>query len=135
MKRASLVLVVAAFVGHAAISAPKVTTTGGTLVGDQSNAVNLFKRVPYAHPPIDALRWAPPQPIKWSGERAATSFALPCLQPMRPDGKPNGAGVTGESREDCLYLNVWAPANAKSAPVMLWLYGGGGSMGSGHVGT
>jgi para-nitrobenzyl esterase len=135
MKRAFLAVAIAAFVGHAASAAPKVLTTGGTLVGDQANGVNVFKGVPYAQPPIGALRWAPPQPIKWSGERAATSFALPCLQPMRPDGKPNGAGVTGESREDCLYLNLWAPSNAKGAPVMLWLYGGGGTMGSGHVAT
>jgi para-nitrobenzyl esterase len=133
--RGSSLLVLAAFVGHAAVAAPTVMTSSGALVGEQANGVNVFKGVPYAQPPIGALRWAPPQPIKWSGERAATSFALPCLQPMRPDGKPNGAGVTGNSQEDCLYLNVWAPATAKNAPVMLWLYGGGGTMGSGHVAT
>lgn len=131
----SLALVIAALFAPTAIAAPKVTTSSGVLVGEQMNGVNVFKGVPYAQPPVGALRWAPPQPIKWSGERAATSFALPCLQPMRPDGKPNGAGVTGDSQEDCLYLNVWAPANAKKAPVMLWLYGGGGTMGSGHLAT
>ena len=131
----SLALVIAALVAPAALAAPKVTTSGGTLVGEQTNGVNTFKGVPYAQPPVGALRWAPPQPIKWSGERAATSFALPCLQPVRADGKPNGAGVAGDSKEDCLYLNVWAPATAKNAPVMLWLYGGGGTMGSGHLAT
>jgi len=135
VKRASIAVAIAVLIAQAAIAAPKVATTGGTLVGEQANGVNVFKGVPYAQPPVGSLRWAPPQPIKWSGERAATTFALPCLQPMRPDGKPNGAGVTGDSREDCLYLNVWAPANAKDAPVMLWLYGGGGTMGSGHVAT
>jgi para-nitrobenzyl esterase len=133
--RASLLLALAAFVGHAAVAASTVMTSSGALVGEQANGVNVFKGVPYAQPPIGALRWAPPQPIKWSGERAATSFALPCLQPMRPEGKPNGAGVTGNSQEDCLYLNVWAPSTAKNAPIMLWLYGGGGTMGSGHVAT
>lgn len=131
----ALAMALVALAAQSAYAAPKVVTTSGALVGEQTNGVNVFKGVPYAQPPVGALRWAPPQPVKWSGERAATSFALPCLQPMRPDGKPNGAGVTGDSKEDCLYLNVWAPANAKNAPVMLWLYGGGGTMGSGHVAT
>jgi para-nitrobenzyl esterase len=148
MLRACLFFV-AALTSHITLAAPKVVTSGGTIVGETVNGVNVFKGVPYAQPPIGALRWAPPQPISWNGERAATTFALPCLQPMRPDGKPNGAGVTGDSSEDCLYLNVWAPANANNAPVstgdslatrpsspvMLWLYGGGGTMGSGHVAT
>ena len=116
-------------------SAPKVSTKSGVLVGETVNGIHVFKGVPYAKPPIGELRWASPQPFSWTGERNATSFALPCLQPMRPDGRPNGAGVTGESSEDCLYLNVWTPAKAKKAPVMLWLYGGGGTMGSGHVAT
>jgi para-nitrobenzyl esterase len=116
-------------------AAVKVTTSAGTIVGERVSDVNVFKGIPYAQPPVGALRWAPPQPMKWTGERAATSFALPCLQPMRSDGMPNGAGVTGDSSEDCLYLNIWAPVNARQAPVMLWLYGGGGTMGSGHVAT
>lgn len=118
-----------------AIAAPKVSTTSGVLVGEAVQDIVIFKGVPYAQPPVGNLRWMPPQPVTWQGERNATSFALPCLQTTRPDGRPNGAGVTGESSEDCLYLNVWAPAKAKKAPVMLWLYGGGGTMGSGHVPT
>jgi len=114
-------------------AALKVATEAGTLVGESRDGINIFKGVPYAKPPVGDLRWAPPQPASWKGERQATSFALPCLQPTKADGTPNGAGVTGDSSEDCLYLNVWAPAGAKSAPVMLWLYGGGGIMGSGHV--
>jgi para-nitrobenzyl esterase len=94
-----------------------------------------FKGVPYARPPVGELRWAPPQPISWEQDRETTEFALPCLQPVNEDGSPNGAGVSGASSEDCLYLNIWAPANARNAPVMLWLYGGGGTMGGGHVPT
>src|SRR5688500_12386797 len=113
----------------------KVTTTSGVLVGEADGTIRIFKGVPYAQPPVGELRWSPPRPFTWEGERAATSFALPCLQATPSDGRPNGAGVTGDSSEDCLYLNVWAPSAAKNAPVMLWLYGGGGTMGSGHIAT
>jgi para-nitrobenzyl esterase len=118
----------------AALATPKVATTSGVLVGETHDGVNVFKGVPYAQPPVGELRWAPPQPIQWQGERNATKFAPACLQTVY-EGRPNGGGVVGETSEDCLYLNVWAPANAKNAPVMLWLYGGGGTMGSGHVPT
>ena len=56
------------------------------------------------------LRWAPPQPMSWTGEREATEFGLPCLQPTNADGRPNGAALPAHRSEDCLYLNVWAPA-------------------------
>ena len=91
---------------------PRVVTSSGALVGSADGDVSYFKGVPYAQPPIGDLRWAPPQPISWTGDRDATKFSLPCLQPTRADGQPNGAGVTGDSSEDCLYLNVWAPAGA-----------------------
>jgi para-nitrobenzyl esterase len=120
----------------AAQAAPvKVATQPGVVVGENAGKINAFKGIPYAQPPVGALRWAPPQPMKWQGERAAKEFGLPCLQPTTPDGRPNGGGVSGASSEDCLYLNVWAPANARNAPVMLWIYGGGGTMGSGNLPT
>lgn len=103
--------------------------------GDSKQLINLFKGVPYAQPPVGKLRWQPPQVAQWQGVYEATEFALPCLQVTPEDGRPNGAGVSGPSSEDCLYLNIWAPANTKQAPVMLWLYGGGGIAGSGHVGA
>lgn len=138
MKRAALVLGVAligSLSAQPAVAAPTIKTTSGVLAGESRDGIVTFRGVPYAQPPVGDLRWAPPQPIKWKGTREAVSFALPCLQSTRPDGKPNGAGVTGDSSEDCLYLNVWAPAKARRAPIMLWLYGGGGTMGSGHVPT
>jgi len=113
----------------------RLVTTSGMLAGQTANGVSVFKGVPYGQPPIGALRWAPPQPIQWDGVREAADFALPCLQPTPDDGRPNGGGVSGPSSEDCLYLNVWAPAKSKNAPVMLWLYGGGGTMGAGSVST
>jgi len=112
----------AIFAAGSAFAEPvKVKTKSGTLVGEQSDGVKAFKGVPYAQPPVGMLRWAPPRVTSWTGDRPATQFTLPCSQPVNADGKPNGAGVTGGSQEDCLHLNVWAPANAKNAPVMLWL--------------
>jgi para-nitrobenzyl esterase len=113
----------------------RVETKSGVLVGETSAGVSSFKGVPFAQPPVGALRWAPPQLVSWQGERQARKFELPCPQSVNADGRPNGAGVIGQWSEDCLYLNVWAPANARNAPIMLWLYGGGGTMGGGHVPT
>lgn len=114
----------------------KVKIDSGTLVGSSDDGVNLFKGVPFAKPPVGALRWrAPQKPDAFKGEFQATSFALPCPQPVNADGSANGGGVSGPTKEDCLYLNVWAPKNAKNAPVMLWLYGGAGYLGAGHLGS
>src|SRR4029077_20637726 len=108
----------------------------GTLVGASQDGVKVFKGVPFAIPPVGELRWAAPRkPVAWSGERDATKFSLPCSQPVNADGTANGGGVTGAYSEDCLYLNVWAPANAKNAPVMVWLYGGGAFLAAGHLGS
>lgn len=115
----------------------KVTIDSGVLVGETENGINVFKGIPYARPPVGDLRWMPPQmPDKWEGERDATEFALPCIQPVNPDGKtPNGGGVWGETSEDSLYLNVFAPADAKNAPVMVWIHGGAFFLGAGHLGS
>lgn len=114
----------------------EVRTTSGALIGETLGAVAIFKGVPYAKPPAGDLRWAPPQAINWSGVREAKQFGAPCLQPTNPDGvTPNGGGVAGASSEDCLYLNIWAPTGARNAPIMIWFYGGGGTMGAGSVST
>ena len=127
-------LAVALAVVTPSVAAPaKVATTSGVLVGEAGDGMVVFRGVPYARPPVGHLRWAPPQPMRWSGERAATAFAPPCLQPTPADGRPNGGGVSGPSSEDCLYLNIWAPVAGKRAPIMVWLYGGGGTMGGGHL--
>lgn len=132
---AALLLASACSTAPIAEGSIRVTTRSGVLIGETGNGVSSFKGVPYARPPVGALRWAAPEPMNWSGEREAKAFALPCAQPINANGMPNGAGVVGSSSEDCLYLNVWAPVAARNAPVMLWLYGGGGTMGGGHVPT
>jgi para-nitrobenzyl esterase len=115
----------------------KVTIDSGVLVGESIDGVNVFRGVPYAKPPIGELRWKTPQkPDKWPGERSAVAFEPPCAQPTNIDGKTaNGGGVAGVTSEDCLYLNVYAPANASKAPVVVWLYGGAFYLGAGHLGS
>jgi para-nitrobenzyl esterase len=94
----------------------EVRTSAGVLAGATAGGVSTFKGVPYAMPPVGNLRWAPPQPISWNGVREAKQFGAPCLQPTNPDGvTPNGGGVAGAGSEDCLYLNIWAPAGAHIA--------------------
>lgn len=114
----------------------KVTIDSGMLVGQSRDGVNIFRGVPFAKPPVGELRWKTPQaPDKWVGERAALTNEPPCPQPVNADGSPNGGGVSGVQSEDCLYLSVFAPANANKAPVVLWLYGGGAFLGAGHLGS
>jgi para-nitrobenzyl esterase len=84
-----------------------------------------FLGIPFAAPPVGSLRWKPPQPAaKWQGVRQATSFGSRCMQQERFDDMV--FRDPGES-EDCLTLNVWAPAASSKGklPVMVWIFGGG----------
>lgn len=105
----------------------------GELVGHAAEAgrVHGWRGLPYAAPPVGPLRWRAPQPAPgWEGVREATKSGSPCVQ---LGGKP----VQGS--EDCLYLDVFAPAVPREVvpagderwPVMVWIHGGGNSMGSG----
>ncbi len=116
----------------------RATIDAGILAGETVEGVNRFLGVPFARPPVGELRWRPPQPVEpWSGERDATQYRLPCYQATNEDGvTPNGGGVSGPSSEDCLYLNVYAPADADGdAPVMVWFFGGGNVVGGAHLAT
>lgn len=115
----------------------KATIDTGVLVGETADGVNVFRGVPFAKPPIGALRWkAPEKPAAWPGERAAIANEPPCPQPVNIDGKTaNGGGVSGVQSEDCLYLTVYAPAKATKAPVVVWFYGGAAYLGAGHLGS
>jgi para-nitrobenzyl esterase len=115
----------------------KATIDSGVLVGESADGVNVFRGVPFAKAPVGDLRWkAPQKPDAWPGERAAVAFEPPCPQPVNIDQTTsNGGGVAGVQSEDCLYLNVYAPANASKAPVVVWLYGGASFLGAGHLGS
>ena len=115
----------------------RVETAAGTLVGEASGDVNVFRGVPYAAAPVGGLRWKPPQPVEpWAGLRAALAFEPPCPQPVAAnESVPNQGGVAGVQSEDCLYLEVYAPAEAENAPVVVWMHGGGFFLGAGHLGS
>jgi para-nitrobenzyl esterase len=114
--------------GGAQAADAKVKVESGTLVGSEEAGIRVFRGIPFAKPPVGELRWAPPQrPAAWTGERPALTTGSPCMQPQRT-AAPAGPGTPSE---DCLYVNVFAPANAKAAPVMVWIHGGSNISGSG----
>jgi para-nitrobenzyl esterase len=105
----------------------------GHFVGEQ-NDVQVFKGIPYAKPPVAALRWQPPQPPEsWAGVRECVEFGPACPQKIEPmmNLVPQ-MGLNASNSEDCLYLNVWRPANGDGGkyPVMVWIHGGGYTMGA-----
>jgi len=110
----------------------RIKTTGGKVEGSYTadRQVRAFKGIPYAAPPVGDLRWQPPQPAhKWKGTLSARDFGSRCIQ---SSGYPDMVFHDPGPSEDCLTLNVWAPANAKpgTLPVMVWIYGGGFTSGS-----
>jgi para-nitrobenzyl esterase len=109
--------------------APEVKVIEGALAGVRDGGVVSFKGIPFAAPPVGELRWRPPQPAKqWTGVLAADKYGAICEQ--KYNAGDNGVGALPKS-EDCLTLNVFASAAAKTAPVMVWIHGGGFVNGSG----
>jgi para-nitrobenzyl esterase len=99
-----------------------VRTVDGVLSGAAAGSMDEYLGIPYAAPPVGSLRWEPPAPAAhWSGVRQATQFAPHCAQPATPFG-------IASTSEDCLYLNVYAPAGTSlrggTLPVMVWIHGG-----------
>ncbi|RIV80100.1 carboxylesterase [Aurantiacibacter xanthus] len=102
----------------------QVTIASGTISGSSEDGVLSWKGVPFAQPPVGDLRWRAPQPVQpWSGVRETTQYSNDCMQvPFPSDAAPLGT----EPAEDCLYANVWRPAQGgDDLPVMVWIYGGG----------
>jgi carboxylesterase type B len=124
---------------------PVVTIASGPLRGntaqlpDSETTVNQFLGIPFARPPIDDLRFAPPQaPPSWDEPYDATSQPPACMQYMGREGPGremretlfNDPPPPGEN-EDCLYLNVYAPSGgADNKAVLFWIYGGSGTAGA-----
>nr|WP_258046992.1 carboxylesterase family protein [Sphingomonas folli] len=101
-----------------------VRTDAGPVRGAVSDGVASWKGIPFAAPPVGALRWRAPQPVaRWTTARDATRYAADCMQlPFPSDAAPLGTTPA----EDCLYVNLWKPTAAKGKlPVLVWIYGGG----------
>jgi para-nitrobenzyl esterase len=128
--RWSRVAVTSILMGLAAgASAAQVKTAAGVVRGTVSadGTVRNFSGIPYAAPPVGALRWQAPQPVApWAGERDASKPGPACMQ-----GKMFGDIVLPDLSEDCLTLNITAPAKGARLPVMVWIHGGGFQAGAG----
>jgi len=105
---------------HPPHSRLEVGTADGQVRGKQVGSTDEYLGIPYAAPPVGALRWAPPRPpAHWTRTRRATGFAPHCPQPVGVFGRPS-------TSENCLYLNVFRPSrDRENLPVMVWIHGGG----------
>jgi para-nitrobenzyl esterase len=109
----------------AAGDAPVVQTADASVRGLSSGSVEQFLGIPYAEPPVGALRFRPPVPLLLAGELNATTFGSECLQ---------GTATDPVGDESCLFLNVYRPANVDASqrlPVMFWIHGGSFTSGAG----
>ena len=112
--------------------APVALTESGLVIGTTVSGVNEFLGIPYAAPPMGALRWTPPKPygLFHGLILQATQFGSACTQP----------GPFGS--ENCLFLNVYTPENeltdilledqGRGLPVMVYIHGGGLVTGAGE---
>ena len=111
---------------------PHAKTSNGTLEGTaEPSGIYAYRGIPFAQPPIDDLRWQPPQPVEnWTGIRNAKQFGPRCVQASAfSDMVFRSNGMS----EDCLYLNVWTPVSSSGdrLPVLVYFYGGGFVAGDG----
>ena len=105
----------------------------GFLEGTDQGDYAVYKGVPYAKPPVGDLRFCPPQKSEsWTGVRKAVEFPPIAWQKPLPEGSfyekefYRGDDSLRNRSEDCLYLNIWTPAEKKEdrLPVLFWIHGG-----------
>jgi para-nitrobenzyl esterase len=112
-------------------AAPVADAPAGAVRGVRDGAVNRFRAIPYALPPIGERRWRPPATMpRWSDVRPAEKTGIACMQPPMAAGPYNRGKL--QMDEDCLTLDITAPVDARNAPVMVWIHGGTLIWGTGH---
>lgn len=113
---------------------PLAETRQGTVIGVTDAGCHVWRGLPYAEPPVGQLRWRAPQPAStWTGVRVADTFSPSSWQNSEICSEIAG-GDPGRLSEDCLYLNIWSPADrSEPLPVMVWIHGGGFTMGAGDL--
>jgi para-nitrobenzyl esterase len=117
-------------------SGPVVDAPSGAVRGTTDGGIQAFKGIPYAVPPVGAMRWRPPAPMqRWKTVRDATAFGPACVQPQGKSASVYSPAAPLPVSEDCLTLNIWAPKNVKNAPVFFWIHGGALVSGSSREAT
>jgi para-nitrobenzyl esterase len=125
LSAAALLALATTSAARAAPEGPIVKAPTGAVQGEAEGDLNVFKGIPYAVPPVGALRWKAPEPAPhWNEVRHATAYGPSCITPTPGPQKSVYSGDPVPESEDCLTLNIWAPRNAKNAPVFYWIYGG-----------
>lgn len=141
---------VAAVAGHRPSELRVVTSSGfvNGIYNDSAHTVRAFLGIPYAEPPIQELRWAPPHPKSPPGRPIdASSFSSPCPQVYTYSNEsiysvlPSMIWNSGDISEDCLYINIWAPSfdhrgyrGFCRATVMMFIHGGSYDTGGSSIG-
>lgn len=119
-------------------------TNSGAVVGFKDHyETHAWVGIPYASPPVGELRWRAPRPAqKWQATREALNYSQPCPQQWGfLSGVTDAEAEDLVGSEDCLALNIWAPAFApdtvpsaeQALPVMLWIHGGGNTIGTANT--
>jgi para-nitrobenzyl esterase len=121
-------LVAAALLAASGSHGEDVAIESGRVSGKVlASGVRAYLGIPFAEPPVRELRWRDPQPVKpWRGVYHADRKPSMCMQQMRAHDLNHYFGEEAAS-EDCLYLNLWVPADAtggQKRPVLVFMYGG-----------
>lgn len=103
----------------------------GEACGIEQNGLCIYKGIPYALPPTGERRWRPPASMPhWAETRDARRSGPACTQPARRKGSIYASPLPDTS-EDCLYLDIRAPKDARDLPVLVWIHGGSFIWGAG----